>query len=143
MKDVIFVSNDQSKSIFTPADLPHPGLFRLCGLNTHKIGFHQIILQEILDSEHALLIRVNYGPTGRFLVENLSYPVSGAIFSYKHPGFSKKKMKPGDVLSAPETYTLTWDALDLQEKPVTVNLTLIPLTARYGLQVHYTLTPIK
>lgn len=133
-------------SIFRITTTPGPelGLFRLRGANPGApIKNHQFILSDLPDDGHSLVVKVSYGGTHRFVIENSSNPATGAIFSYKHAGATRKKFKPGEILSPSETHLLIWETKNAEGVKVTVTLTLIPLFDRHGLQVHYSLAPLK
>ena len=137
---VLFLKADTLHNSYTSAPGEDLGRFRLRGANNTATNLnHQIVLTDIADDGHSLLVNVNYGRTSRFTVENTSDPASDCIFAYKHSGQTKKKFKPGDIISPPETHVLMWDALNLSGEPVKVVLTLTSLPHRHGLRLHYSL----
>lgn len=127
---------------FTTSPGLEQGLFRLRGMNSKlPIQNHQFILTEVQDVGHHLLIYVFYGGRERFVIENVSDPTLGAVFSYKHAGASKKSFKSGDIISPAETHTLTWTAPNSEGLKSLITLTLIPLFSIHGLRVLYTVEP--
>lgn len=127
---------------FTYTRGPELGLFRLRGTNPNApIQNHQFILTSVQDTGHRLLINVFYRNKDRFVIENASEPASGAIFSFKHSGLTKKSFKPGEIISPPESYVLTWIAPNPEGQESLVTLTLLPLFSLKGLLVHYTCKP--
>lgn len=127
---------------FTTSPGLEQGLFRLRGMNSKlPIQNHQFILTEVQDVGHHLLINVFYGGRERFVIENISDPTLGAVFSYKHAGASKKSFRSGDIISPAETHTLTWTAPNSEGLKSLITLTLIPLFSIHGLRVHYTVKP--
>lgn len=139
---VYYLKNNSFVNAFTSTPGRELGLFRIRGANEDApLKLHQIVLADIRDDGHTLLVSVCHGKTHRLIIENAANPTTRAVFSYKHAGATKKYFKPGEILSPPEIHILTWDALNLQGEVVTVSLTLIPLFDVHGLRVHYTLQP--
>lgn len=140
LKNVVLdLEVDQVKDVFTNRTCPHVGIFHLYAGKEPQVNLvHPVTILGIKNTGHLLKVCVGLGPTGRFTVENVSDPARKLEFWYKHSGSSKKHLKPGEVISSPETYLLIWDSFDLQDKPVTVTLTLIPLTHLHGLRLLYT-----
>lgn len=127
---------------FTTSPGLEQGLFRLRGMNSKiPIQNHQFILTEVQDVGHHLLINVFYGGRERFVIENVSNPTLGAVFSYKHAGASKKSFRSGDIISPAETHTLTWTAPNSEGLKSLITLTLTPLFSIHGLGVFYTVEP--
>ncbi len=137
---VLFVHSDSIEHGFTNHTCPNVGIFTIHGFkpSMERLEPHPIVLADILFDGHALLVNVGYGDTNRFTIENISE--AGAIFSYKHSGQSKKSFRPGEIISPPETHNLLWDSRTAQGNLVTVILTLIPLYAKNGVQLFYTLS---
>lgn len=139
---VYYLKNNFFVNAITSTPGPELGLFRIRGSNENApLKRHQIVLRDIRDDGHALLVSVCHGKTHRLIIENASNPMTGAIFSYKHAGATKKNFKSGEILSPSETHILSWDAKNIQGEIVTVTLTLIPLFDAHGLRVHYSLEP--
>jgi hypothetical protein len=139
---VCLVAPDHYGYGFTTTPGPELGLFRLRGMNLNlPVKNHQFILTGVQDLGHSLLIHVFYGGRERFVIENISDPTLGAVFSYKHSGASKKNFKPGDIVSPAEIHTLTWTAPNSEGVKSLITLTLIPLFSIHGLRVHYTVKP--
>lgn len=132
---VYYLKNNFFVNAFTSTPGPELGLFRIRGSNENApLKRHQIVLRDIQDDGHTLLVSVYHGKTHRLIIENASNPMTGAIFSYKHAGSVKKTFKPGEILSPPETHIFSWDAQNTQGEKVTVTLTLIPLFDVHGLR---------
>lgn len=130
---------DKVKDVFTNKTCPHVGIFHLYGgTELQENLVHPITIPDITNTGHLLKVCVGHGPTGRFSVKNVSDPAQKLEFWYKHSGRSKKNLKPGEVITSPETHLLIWDSFNLQGKLVTVTLTLIPLTHIHGLRLLFT-----
>jgi len=139
---VCFVSPNHFGYGFTTTLGPELGLFRLRGLNLHlPVKNHQFILTGVKDVGHNLLIHVFYGGRERLVIENISDPTIGAVFTYKHAGASKKNFKTNDIISPTEAHTLTWTAPNSEGIKSLIILTLIPHFSMHGLRVHYTVKP--
>lgn len=121
------------------------GLFRIRGYNLQlPLENHQFILQDVQDWGHHLLVHVFYGGREHLVVENASDPASDAVFSFKHPGTTKKSFKPGEILTHSESYTLTWMGVDRTGHPQQlITLYLTPRYSVHGLRLLYTMDPIK
>lgn len=140
----VTVPADSFAGGFTYTPNSELGLFRIRGFSLHTpIENHQFVLADIQDLGHRLLVHVFYGGRERFVVENASDPASKANFSLKHAGATKKNLKPGEIMSSPETYTLTWNTYDLSGRDCLVTLHLTPRYSVRGLRLFYTLTPTK
>jgi len=136
---VILLEADKTQDVFTNLSCPHVGIFHLYGGSARQENLvHSILIPGIADTGHILKITVGDGPTGRFTVENVSDPIRKLEFQYKHSGRSKKHLKPGEIIAAPEIHLLLWDSWDAENKPIVVSLTLIPLTHAHGLRLLYT-----
>lgn len=141
----ILVSANTFAGGYTTTPGPELGLFRIRGYNSAAPSEnHQFVLQDVQDWGHHLLVHVFYGGRERFVVENASNSASKAIFSFNHPGTTKKSFKPGEILTHSESYTLTWIGVDRAGYPQQlITLHLTPRFSVHGLRLLYTMEPIK
>ena len=127
---------------YTQIPGPELGLFRLRGVNANlPYQNHQFILSDIQDTGHRLLVHVFYQGRERLVIENASDPASGATFSFKHAGATKKSFKVGEIITPPETSLITWMAPNSEGVKSLVTLTLFPLFGIRGLAIFYTVEP--
>ncbi len=141
MNDVVIsLVQNIPKEVFTNRTCPDFGVFHIYGGTERKQNLvHSILIPDLVNVGHILKVNVGKGLMGRFSIENASDITRPLNFSYKHSGLSRKNLKPGVILTAPETYLLSWESVTKENIPVIVTLTIAPLISVHGLRLLYSL----